>query len=80
MSAQSSKLVDGRKVVGRFDSYTFPPKRIPKSPAKPQKLVCPLSSGQVKSPGVAIKRPVFLDTLSGKAGRVFFEIVLDYRS
>jgi len=37
MSAQSSKLVDGRKVVGRFDSYTFPPKRIPKSPAKPQK-------------------------------------------
>lgn len=23
--AQSSKLVDGRKVVGRFDSYTFPP-------------------------------------------------------
>lgn len=25
MSAQSSKLVDGRKVVGRFDSYTFPP-------------------------------------------------------
>ncbi len=23
--AQSSKLVDGREVVGRFDSYTFPP-------------------------------------------------------
>ena len=65
--------MDGRKVVGRFDSYTFPPKRISKSPAKPQKpcgaLLYPSLILYIVSLGIWTYRVIFVGILRIWNGR-----------